>query len=106
MRAHSDDPPWFRRLAAVFEANTRRRRAIRQAFATPEGKAVLRYLAVFCHATSPTTTERQNGRRDVWLFLQQHIQMDEDELAVLAADLTAEQRHQLWKPGVTYVEDE
>lgn len=71
---------------------------------TPDGRAVLLDLSRYCHANSPTTTEREIGRRDVWLRLQRFLNIDEEELVVLMAGLTPEQRQQHWAPGATYIE--
>ncbi len=82
-----------------------RRRSYCNTFNTPAGKGVLVDLAKFCHANAPTTTERQAGRRDVWLHLQRFLRLDEEELAVMFAGLTPEQRHQIYKPSTTYIEE-
>lgn len=81
-----------------------RKRNVCVTFSTPEGKATLSYLAKFCHAFSPTKGEREEGRRDVWLFLQKHLRLNEEEVTVMFAGLTPEQRHQVFNPGVTFVE--
>lgn len=53
------------------------------------GQAVLRDLAVFCRAGrstyhfDPRIHARLEGRRDVWLRIQQHVQLSEDELFTL-----------------------
>jgi hypothetical protein len=75
-------------------------------FSTPHGQAVLRLLAKYCFASSPTHTEREQGRRDVWLFLQHFLRMDEEELTVLYAALTPEERFQIYKPSQTYIDTE
>jgi hypothetical protein len=67
-------------------------------FNTPDGRAVLTDLAPFCFANAACRTERDTGRRDVWLHIQKHLKMNEDELAVLFAGLGPEARHKLWKP--------
>lgn len=83
-----------------------KRAAYRTIFGMPEGKAVLRDLAPFCFASAPATTERDIGRRDVWLRLQHFLQMDEEELVVLYAALSPEGRHQVYRPGQTFIEEE
>lgn len=74
-------------------------------FGTPDGKAVLLDLAPYCCAMSPTKTERDQGRRDVWLYIQRRLHLDEEALTALAAGFSAEQRHQLWAPSTTYIEE-
>lgn len=71
-----------------------------------EGKVILRDLAKLCLATAPTKTERDLGKRDVWLHIQRFMQLNDEELTVLFQPLTPEQRHQIWKPGTTYFADE
>jgi hypothetical protein len=60
---------------------------------------VLADLAPFCCAAAAAVTEREIGRRDVWLRIMHFRRMDDEELAVLYAGLTPEQRHQLYRPG-------
>jgi hypothetical protein len=74
-------------------------------FGTPQGKATLRYLAKFCFAEAPCKTERDQGKRDVWLFLMSYLRLDEEELAVLYGALSPEQRYQLYKPSVSFTEE-
>lgn len=51
-----------------------------------DAQAVLKDLAKFCRANEPTfhTEERVHamleGRREVWLRIQQHLQLDEEDL--------------------------
>lgn len=65
----------------------------------------LRDLAWFCHAESDCTTERELGRREVWLRIRRIRDLSDDELTVLYAALTPEQRYQLYHPGATYTEE-
>jgi hypothetical protein len=76
------------------------------AFNTPQGKAVLRYLNKYCFANSPTHNERENGRRDVWLFINHFLRLDEEELTVLYSGLSPEERFQIFKPGLSYIDTE
>lgn len=65
---------------------------------------VLKDLAWFCHAESDCTTERELGRREVWLRIRRLRGLSDDELTVLYAALTPEQRYQVYNPGATYTE--
>ena len=55
-------------------------------FDTPAGKDVLRDLARFCRAHETTvapdarTTDILEGRREVWLRIQHHLQLSDDDL--------------------------
>ena len=55
-------------------------------FRSPTGDAVLRDLATFCRANASTFHEDARlhavaeGRREVWLRLQSHLQLTPDEL--------------------------
>jgi hypothetical protein len=69
-------------------------------------QAVLRDLAWFCHADSPCEDQRSTGRRDVWLRLVRFLRLNEEELAILYAGLSPEDRYQIYKPGSTFVDDE
>lgn len=44
---------------------------------------VLEDLAQFCHANTPTLTEREAGRRDVWLRIQEHLHLSPEQLMAL-----------------------
>lgn len=63
----------------------------------PEG--VVRDLAEFCFASAATSNEREQGRRDVWLHINQFLQLSEEDLTVIYARLGAEDRHRLYYPG-------
>lgn len=58
-------------------------------FTSPAGKRVLADLAPFCRAGTTCWSADQRmsdvltGRREVWLRIQQHLQLNEDELARL-----------------------
>lgn len=67
-------------------------------------EAVLQDLAVYCFANAATSNEREQGRRDVWLRINQFVHMTDEDLTILAAKLGPEARHQLWHPSATYLE--
>lgn len=64
----------------------RRSTAYRATFASPMGEEVLADLARFCrahHSTAhpdPHMAARLDGRREVWLRIQAHVRLSEDEL--------------------------
>lgn len=68
---------------------SRRRTAYVKTFMNPFGEEVLRDLSRFCRAHSSTfhTDARAHavaeGRREVWLRIQQHLQLSDDELWAL-----------------------
>jgi hypothetical protein len=63
-----------------------RRYSYRSIFNSPPGKIVLADLAVFCRAAESTFHDNErvqsklDGRREVWLRIQQHLQLTEDQL--------------------------
>lgn len=63
-----------------------RAQAYRSTFAGPVPEKVLRDLAKFCRAHESTVTPDQRmtdileGRREVWLRIQRHLKLTEDEL--------------------------
>lgn len=63
-----------------------RRQVYIQTFKNPVGEHVLRDLAKFCRAHASTfhsdasVSDRLDGRREVWLRIQQHLQLTDDEL--------------------------
>lgn len=63
-----------------------RRVTYRQVFRTPNGERVLADLAKFCRANRTTMHPDSRahalaeGRREVWLHIQQQLQLTEDEL--------------------------
>ena len=63
-----------------------RRGAYRSCFNSTPGKMVLKDLARFCHAHDSTFDEDPRvhamleGRREVWLRIQLHLQLDDDTL--------------------------
>lgn len=65
---------------------SRRRWNYRKTFNNPPGEAVLRDLAKFCRAhettahADPTLAAVQEGRREVWLRIQHHLQLDDKTL--------------------------
>lgn len=65
----------------------RRRLAYRRTFASRDGRAVLADLRSFCCATRPSfqpgdpyATALREGRREVWLRLQMHLNMTEKQI--------------------------
>jgi hypothetical protein len=63
-----------------------RRYAYRQTFKGPLAEVVLKDLANFCRANTSTFHENDRahvlaeGRRDVWLRLQHHLQLTDEQL--------------------------
>ena len=105
-RPAQDDPPWFRRLWRLYRSLLPKAQAYRETFDTPAGRKVLQDFAWFCRAEASATTEREIGRRDVWLRIMRFTQMTAEERAVLYAELTPEQRNQVWSPGARLIEEE
>lgn len=75
----------------------RRRLAYRRTFAGRDGHAVLADLRNFCCATRPSfqpgdphATALREGRREVWLRLQMHLNMTEKQIWQLSDDNTPE----------------
>lgn len=67
-------------------ALTNRKRAYQRLFDTPDGKVLLVDLARFCRAHESTfhpdarVAANLDGRREVWLRIQQHLQLDSEDL--------------------------
>lgn len=67
-----------------------RRRDYNHAYRTPAGERVLRDLAKFCRANETTfhpdarVSAGLEGRREVWLRIQNHLNLTTDELYALA----------------------
>ena len=63
-----------------------RRTAYLRTFRNPMGERVLEDLAQFCRAAESTARPDEKamyileGRREVWLRIQHHLQLNEDEL--------------------------
>lgn len=63
-----------------------RQGSYRAAFNSPAGQDVLVDLAKFCRAhastahTDPHMAARLDGRREVWLRIQSHLRLSDDEL--------------------------
>lgn len=71
----------------------RRRSAYKNTFNTSEGKQVLADLRRFCRATLPSadvdnvhTTYLLEGRREVFLRIQTHLQLTDDDIYNLTED--------------------
>ena len=96
---------WPPKLASFAKVISRVAAHYRAWFASPDGRAVLIDLAPFCFANASTRTEREAGRREVWLRISQMMNLSEEDLTVLFARLSPEARHQLWHPSSTYIEE-
>lgn len=94
-------------LDRLYKAWGPKRRAYQLTFAKARSASaiVLMDLARYCHASSPCNSEREQGRRDVWLHIQKHLRLSDEEYTVLMAGLTHEQRHQLFRPSPTFIEE-
>lgn len=72
----------------------RRRTVYVKTFSNPFGQEVLADLARFCRANEPTyhpdprVHAELEGRREVWLRIQRHLQLSDDEL------------WELYRPGI------
>lgn len=68
---------------------SRRRHAYAQTFKGPLALVVLKDLAAFCRAHESTLDDSQKlqdgyeGRREVWLRIQHHLRLTEDQLWAL-----------------------
>lgn len=65
----------------------RRKHAYQKTFNNPEGRKVLADLRRFCRATLPSadvanvqTTYLLEGRREVWLRIQSHLQLTDEDV--------------------------
>jgi len=73
-------------LDKVRELVFRRKRAYHAVFDNPEGERVLTDLARFCRAADstfhpdPRIAANLDGRREVWLRIQQHLNLSEQDL--------------------------
>ena len=72
----------------------RRSNNYRQTFDSPCGKAVLADLKKFCHAVTPTAdinntnaTYVAEGRREVFLRIQAHLNLSDEDVYNLVEDL-------------------
>lgn len=74
------------KLKDSFRFLTKRRNAYIAALITPAGDVVLKDLAKFCRANRTTFTDNDRitalleGRREVWLRIAHHLNLDEDAL--------------------------
>lgn len=70
---------------------SRRRNAYCKTFLTPYGDEVLKDLAKFCRAiettyhTDPRVHAALEGRREVWLRIQKHLQLTDEQLWAMHA---------------------
>ena len=74
-----------------------RRAAYNNIFNSPDGKKVLADLRRFCRATTPTAdpnnpnvTYLMEGRREVFLRIQAHLQLTDDDIFNLVEDYNNE----------------
>lgn len=90
----------FEGFDSLFDFLRLRKRAYREIFLGPPGTAshaLLTDLADFCRAFESTWDEdarhhaRLEGRREVWLRIQQHIHLEPDDLARLYTAVVAKQ---------------
>lgn len=85
-------------MREIFARLMRRRRlAYRRTFSGQDGQAVLADLRNFCCVTRPSfqpgdthATALREGRREVWLRLQMHLNMTEKQIWQLSDDSTPE----------------
>lgn len=76
-------------LARLIGRLQARKTAYQLAFGSPAGKSVAKDLARFCRAgetcfnTDPRLEAMLEGRRQVWLRIEQHINFSPGELAVI-----------------------
>lgn len=74
----------------VHQQNEELQRAFRLAFGSPAGQAVLADLAPFCRAAEtcfhpdPRVHAVAEGRREVWLRIQQFLHLTEEDISQLA----------------------
>jgi hypothetical protein len=59
----------------------RKQNLYKEVFNTETGKKVLKDLAKHCHADTPTRGERQEGMRDVWLYIQRTLKASMEDVA-------------------------
>lgn len=86
---YSEEYPIHREpVARAQELVTQRKAAYHRTFEGTgvDGKAVMADLANFCRAhqstfhPNPTVANRLDGRREVWLRIQQHLQLTDQQL--------------------------
>lgn len=83
------------RLARIIDYIRPRKRAYQLAFGSPAGQDVLRDLAVFCRANDSAAVPGDDartyilvGRREVFLRIQQHLNLSSEQLALLFSGQT------------------
>jgi hypothetical protein len=78
-------------MIRVLDFLRQRKRAYQLTFGSPAGQVVLEDLAKFCRANEtcfhadPRLHAVAEGRREVWLRIQQHLNLTADQLAQLYA---------------------
>lgn len=71
------------------EAQRALAQAYREVFSGPKGDLVLRDMARFCRATEstfhpdPRLAAQLDGRREVWLRIQENVQLTDEQLFAL-----------------------
>ena len=71
------------------DALVQRQQAFRAAFDGPGGELMLKYMAMFCRAhestfhPDPHVASKLDGRREVWLMIQEHLELSGEELWAL-----------------------
>jgi|SRR5579859_5518983 len=76
-------------LQRTFDFLRRRKTAYQLTFGSPAGNEVLIDMAKYCRASETTfhendrITARLEGRRDVWLRIQQHLNLNPEQLMTL-----------------------
>jgi hypothetical protein len=83
-------PKIFENIDKAFDFFRRRKIAYQRTFTSPAGNEVLIDLAEFCRAnettfnSDPRLHAALEGRREVWLRIQQHLNLTPSELTQLA----------------------
>jgi hypothetical protein len=79
---------------AAYDFMRNRKKAYQLAFTDPAGQAVLHDLAKFCRANvscfdpDPRLHAALEGRREVWLRIQDHLNLTSDQLYAIATGRT------------------
>lgn len=87
-------PKVFENPRKLVDYMRRRRRNYQLTFGSPGGRAVLDDLAEFCRANEttfhadPRVHAALEGRREVWLRIQQHLNLTGEQLAAIYSGRT------------------
>lgn len=82
-------------VKATYDYLFRRQRQYKLTFGSPAGQDVLADLAKFCRANDSAWSNdarhhaRYEGRREVWLRIQQHMQLSTEQLYAMYGGLPA-----------------